>query len=179
MLSSMLASPLLPSLLDTYILSTSSLGCNALYMAISFLVLWSICLSSSLIHFKNGPEYFTSGDSSGIYPFDKVFIESFSNKRWLMAFHWSLSDSNSLQISRTLLSILVDLNNAVVWMVYSCRLTSNSSSLFSKSGDCSNFTYIQLVSSSPSNSIVFFSSLARSKYLYRFLLFFIFNMWSA
>ena len=31
-------------------------------------------------------------------------------------FHWSLSDSKSLQVFRTLLSILVDLNNAVVWM---------------------------------------------------------------
>ena len=35
----------------------SSLGCNALCMVISFLVLWSICLSSSLVQFKNGPEY--------------------------------------------------------------------------------------------------------------------------
>ena len=46
--SSMLASPLPPSFLDTYNLSTSYLGCNALCMVISFLVLWSICLSSSL-----------------------------------------------------------------------------------------------------------------------------------
>ena len=34
-----------------------------------------------------------------------------------MAFHWSLSGSNSPQDFRTLLSILADLNNAVVWMV--------------------------------------------------------------
>ena len=38
----MLASPLPPSFLGTYSLSTSSLGCNALCMVISFLVLWSI-----------------------------------------------------------------------------------------------------------------------------------------
>ena len=56
-LSSILVSPLPPSLLDTYSLSTSSLGCNALYMVISFLALWSICFSSSLVHCKNGPEY--------------------------------------------------------------------------------------------------------------------------
>ena len=43
----------------TYSLSTSSLGCNTLCMLISFLVLWSICLSSSLVHFKKGPEYLT------------------------------------------------------------------------------------------------------------------------
>ena len=36
--SLMLASPLPPSFLDTYSLSTSSLGCNALCMVISFLV---------------------------------------------------------------------------------------------------------------------------------------------
>ena len=34
-----------------------------------------------------------------------------------MVFHWSLSDSKSPQVSRTLLSILAVLNNAVVWMV--------------------------------------------------------------
>ena len=35
----------------------SSLGCNALCMVISFLVLWTICLNSSLPHFKKGLEY--------------------------------------------------------------------------------------------------------------------------
>ena len=54
----MLASPLPPSFLDTYSLSTS-LGCKDLHMVISFLVLWPICLSSLLIHFKNRPEYLT------------------------------------------------------------------------------------------------------------------------
>ena len=34
-----------------------------------------------------------------------------------MVFHWSLSDSKSPQITRTLLSILAPLNNAVVWIV--------------------------------------------------------------
>ena len=34
-----------------------------------------------------------------------------------MVSHWSLIDNKSSQISRTLLSILADLNNAVVWMV--------------------------------------------------------------
>ena len=61
LLFSMLASPLLPSFLDTYCLPMSSLGCNALCMIISFLVLWSICLSSSLIHFMYGLEYLMRG----------------------------------------------------------------------------------------------------------------------
>ena len=34
-----------------------------------------------------------------------------------MVFHWSLSDSKFPQVSRTLLSILADLNNAVVWVL--------------------------------------------------------------
>ena len=45
-----------------------------------------------------------------------------------MVFYWSLSDSMSPQVSGTLLSILADLNNAVVWMV--STLTSKSSSSF-------------------------------------------------
>ena len=44
-----------------------------------------------------------------------------------MVFHWSLSDGKS-QVSRTLLSILADLNNAVVWMVSTHSLISKSSS---------------------------------------------------
>ena len=54
--SLMLASPLPPSF---HSLSTSSLGCNAECMVISFLLNWSICLSSSLVHFKKSPEYLT------------------------------------------------------------------------------------------------------------------------
>ena len=49
-----------------------------------------------------------------------------------MVFHWSLSDSESPQISRTLLSILAYPNNAVIWMVLILFLISNFSSLFPK-----------------------------------------------
>ena len=47
-----------------------------------------------------------------------------------MVFHWSLRGRISLQVTRTLLSILVDLNNVLVWMISTCPLTSKSSSLF-------------------------------------------------
>ena len=47
-----------------------------------------------------------------------------------MVFHWSLSDSKSSQVSRTLLSILSDLRKAVVWMVSVCPLISETSSPF-------------------------------------------------
>ena len=48
-----------------------------------------------------------------------------------MVFHWSQSDSKSPQVSRTLLSILAVLYNAVVWMVSIRPPTSKSSSPFS------------------------------------------------
>ena len=55
---------------------------------------------------------------------------SSSQQRYLMVFNWSLSDSNSPQVSRTLLSILSVLNNAVVWLVATLRPTSKSCSPF-------------------------------------------------
>ena len=48
-----------------------------------------------------------------------------------MVFHWSLSDSKFPQVSRTFLSILAVLNNALVWMVPTHPPTSKSSSPFS------------------------------------------------
>ena len=35
-----------------------------------------------------------------------------------MVFHWSLSDSKSPQVSRTLIRILANLNNDVIWMFF-------------------------------------------------------------
>ena len=54
-------------------------------------------------------------------------FESFSHKRELMVSPWTLSDNKSSQISRTLLSILADHNNPVVWMVSTRPLISKSS----------------------------------------------------
>ena len=50
-----------------------------------------------------------------------------------MVFHGSLSDSKSTQASRTLPSILADLNDAVIWLVMNCPLISTSSSPFTYS----------------------------------------------
>ena len=49
-----------------------------------------------------------------------------------MVSHWCLSDSKSPQVSRILISILADLNIAVVWMVSTRPLISKSS------GPCTN-----------------------------------------
>ena len=42
---------------------------------------------------------------------------SFSHLRLLMGFHWSRIDCKSPPVPKNLLSILANLNNAVVWMV--------------------------------------------------------------
>ena len=103
-LSSMLASPFCLPFLS---LSTSSLVSNALCMVTSFLVLWFICRSSSLVCFKNGPDYY-----------------------YFMISLWILSDSKSPQFSRTLLSIQDNLNNAVFWTFSTHPLISKSSRPF-------------------------------------------------
>ena len=82
-----------------------------------------------------------------------------------MVFHWSLSDSKSLQVSRTLLSILAVLSNAVVWMVSTRPPTSKSSSLFS-----SPLVTVPNVSITVDIIVTcmfhsFFNPLARSRYL--------------
>ena len=53
----------------------------------------------------------------------------FSHQPLPMVSHWSLSDSKSPQVSGILLSILTDINNAVVWMVPTHPVNSKSSSL--------------------------------------------------
>ena len=96
-----------------------------------------------------------------------------------MVSHWSLTDSKSPQVSRTLFSILADLNNAVVWMVSTRPLISNSSSPFNNP--------LVIVTRAPTTIRIivtfmfhsFFSSPARSRYLSFFSLSFNFTLWSA
>ena len=56
--------------------------------------------------------------------------EFFLHQPELIVSHWNVSDSESPHVSRTLLSILTDLNNAAVWMASTCPLLSKSSSPF-------------------------------------------------
>ena len=97
----------------------------------------------------------------------------------MMVFHWSLSDSKSPQVSKTLLSILAVLNNAVVWMVSTRLPTSRSSSLF-------NNPLVTVPKASIKIGIIvtfmfhsFFNSLSRSRYLSFFSHSFSFILWSA
>ena len=67
-----------------------------------------------------------------------LLLQSFSHQRFLMVFHWSLSHSKSAQVSRTLLSILDDLNYVLVWMVSTRPVISQS--LYQSFGDCTKGT---------------------------------------
>ena len=96
-----------------------------------------------------------------------------------MDFHWSLSDSKSPQVSRTLLSILAILNNALVWMVSTHPATSKSSSPF-------NNPLVSVPKAPITIGIIvtfmfhsFFNSLARSRYLSFFSHSFSFIQWSS
>ena len=55
------------------------------------------------------------------------FLSVFQSTVHQWVFHWSLSDSKSSQVSRTLLCILAYLNNPVAWMVPNRLLISISS----------------------------------------------------
>ena len=97
----------------------------------------------------------------------------------LLFTHWSLSDSKSPQVSRTLLSILAVLNNVLVWMVSTRPPTSKSSSPF-------NNPLVTVPKAPITIGIIvifmfhiFFNSLARSRYLFLFSHSFSFILWSA
>ena len=80
----MLASSLPPSCFDAYSLSTSSLRCNALFWVISFLVLRSICLNSSWVHFKKRPEYLTRETAQVFIALIKYLLHSFVSSSFLV-----------------------------------------------------------------------------------------------
>ena len=96
-----------------------------------------------------------------------------------MVFHWILSDSKSTQVSRTLLSILAFLNNAIVWMVSTRPPTFKSSRSF-------NNPLIKVPKAPITIGIIvtfkfhnFFNPLASSRYLSLFSHSFNFILWSA
>ena len=147
----MLASPLPPSLLETYSLSTSSLGCKALCIVISFLVLWSICLSSSLVHLRKCLEYLRSNTAQVFVPLIRFLLLSFVLSSFLVLLRYSfwiiipweffisvLSDDPSLRSKRPKTSSSPQessqysgrFKNGVVWMVSTRALISDSTSSF-------------------------------------------------
>ena len=95
-----------------------------------------------------------------------------------MVYHWSLSDSKSPQVSRTFLSILAVLNNAVVWMVYTRPPTYKSSSTFDNPLVTVPKAPITIGMIITFMFLSFFNFLARSWYLSLFSHSFSFILWS-
>ena len=95
----------------------------------------------------------------------------------LRVFHCGLSNRKSPQVSRTLLSIMADLNNVVVWMVSIRPLISKSTSplinLTVPRAPITIVIYVTLLFHS------FFNSLVMSRYLSFFSLSFNFTLCSA
>ena len=96
-----------------------------------------------------------------------------------MVFHWSLSDIRYPQVSRTLFSIMADLNNTVVWMVSTRPLISKSSSPFINPSVTVPRAPITIDITVTFRFHSFFNSLARSKYLSSFSFSFNFTLSSA
>ena len=94
--------------------------------------------------------------------------KSFSHQRLLMVLHWSLSDSKSPQVSRTLLGILTVLNNDVVLMVSSRPPTFKFSSPFNNLFLTVPKEHITIGTIVTFKFHSFFISLARSMYLFYF-----------
>ena len=85
----MIASRLAP-FLDTCSLSISSLGRKALYIVIKFLILWTICLKSSLVHFKNSPEYITSRTAHVFIPLMRFLLQSLVSRSFQIRLKFSV-----------------------------------------------------------------------------------------
>ena len=96
-----------------------------------------------------------------------------------MVFYWRLSDSKSLHVSRTLLSILSIFNNAVVWIVSTRPPTSKSSWSFNNPLVTVPKAPITIGKIVTFMFHIFFNSQARLRYLSLFSHSFSFILWSA
>ena len=63
--------------------------CKDLCIVINFVVLWSICLSFSIVHFKNGPEYLTRESAQMIIPLMKFLLQSLVSRSFLVLLRYS------------------------------------------------------------------------------------------
>ena len=96
-----------------------------------------------------------------------------------MIFHWSLSDSKSPQVSRTLLSNLVVLNSAVVLIVSTRPPSSKFSGLFSNPLVTAPKAPITIGIIVTCMFHSFFDSITRSRYLFFFSHSCSFSLWLA
>ena len=138
----MLASPLRPSFLDIYRLSMLSLKYKALCVIISFLVLCSVCGSSSFVHFENGPLEQTRClslwlDSCSWTWFRKVFSFFWDTLFFFFFIHLHLFDGVHFQYSQVFVRFFSSKCSDffLIWLLYSFRYLSFSASYYSQ-GTC-------------------------------------------
>ena len=99
-----------------------------------------------------------------------LLLASFSHYRLVVVIHWSLTDCKFSLVYSTLLRILVDLSNAVDWIISILLLIFSSFRPFSR--------LLEIVPSTPTRisiilTLIFHSSLTRSKY-FSVVFFFVF-----
>ena len=103
----------------------SSLGCKALCIVISFLVLWSICPSSSLVYIK----YLTRGTTFGEIRTAELSFEKFSRLSTILVFflfYHCLFYTVRFQYSPVLVIFLFSKRSDIflIWPFYSFRYLS-------------------------------------------------------
>ena len=89
-------SSLSPSFLDTCSMSVPYMGFKALWTVISFLVLWFSYLNSSLVHFKNGPEYLTRRTAQIFIPLIRFLQYDFVSSNFLVLLRYFLKKFYSI-----------------------------------------------------------------------------------
>ena len=105
---------LLHSLFFTHSLSMLSPECKKLCKVNNFLVLWSICLSYSLVHFKNGQEYFTTGTVQVYIPVMRFLLQSLVSRSFLI-----LQRHSFLMFSLISVCLLVSVSNIYKFFKFS------------------------------------------------------------
>ena len=101
---------------------------EVLILLFTFFQIYSVVHRDSKVdNFANSLFFIIIIMRSDLYYYYYYYFESFSHQRKRMGFHWSLSYTKSLEVCRTLLSVLADLYNAILCMVFSRPLISKSS----------------------------------------------------
>ena len=94
--------------LDTYSLSIPSPGCEGQCITIIFILLWSIFLSSSLVHFKNSPKYLILVTAQVFFPLVGFPMQRLVSRSFLVHLRYSfLLYLSSLLVWCCLLSIFL------------------------------------------------------------------------
>ena len=148
-----------------------------------FFFFWTFTRSGSLSEIMWSENFVRLVFEDGFYYFIFIIMmiktSNSSHQSWQMVSQWSLSECKSPRVSRTFLSILDILNNAVSWMV-------STRPLISKTPSPCTYPFVTILRAPITICITvtfmfhsFFNFLASSRYISFFLLSFSFTLWSA